>query len=154
MTVLQLLAVQDPHASTVLRLSSASVLVEKQVCSATSMMRASVIHVERALSVIPTPSVACLTATVHLVMLATPAIPIETSAALVPTHVSMVASVSTLMVPSPVTVFEATLDHAVNKTSTNALQAPARMTELVWIASATTPAFACLDLKAHTVKFR
>lgn len=109
------------------------------------MTPASVIPVERALSVIPTLSLACTTATVQLDTWATPATPTGTSAALVrrremsertqrvslqasnivlypfslchqvPTRASMAVNVSTPLAPSCVTVAEVTLDHAVNK---------------------------------------
>lgn len=54
-----------------------------------------------------------------------------------------VVSASTPKAPSPVTVPRVMQDPAVNRTSMSVLPTPARMTAHVWIALATTAAFAC-----------
>lgn len=68
MTVRQLPAAPAPHALTVLPLLSVSAPTERQVYFAIEMTPVSATPVERALSVTPTPSVACSTVTVHLDM--------------------------------------------------------------------------------------
>lgn len=81
-----------PRASTAWLPSSVSALTERLVCCVIEMMLVSVTLVERAPTVIPTPSPACSTVTVPLVTRAAPVTLIETSAVLALIHVNTVAS--------------------------------------------------------------
>lgn len=81
-----------PRASTAWLPSSASALTERPVCYAIEMTLVSVTHAERALTVTPTPSAACSTATVPLATRAARVTLTEMSVVLALIHVSTEAS--------------------------------------------------------------